>query len=142
MHHLAVMSREGGSIERIVSGYKTIESRWYVNRISPYNKISKGDQIYFKYVGGEVIAKASTNRVIQFNNLTLAKIGKILQKYGEKIDTINYDYNTWGRRKNYCILIFLINPCWISQPFKICKTGFGMASAWISINNILDIKQK
>jgi len=43
------------------------------------------------------------------------------------------------RDKKYCMLIFLKNPTEI-EPFEIDKTGFGMMSSWVSIDDINRIK--
>jgi len=42
MDHVAIMKRSWGLIPKILSGEKTIESRWYKKRIPPWNRISKG----------------------------------------------------------------------------------------------------
>ena len=37
-----IMKRSSDYLERIISGEKVVESRWYVSRISPWDKIKKG----------------------------------------------------------------------------------------------------
>lgn len=54
MEHLAIMKK--GYIEKILSGEKKIESRFSMNRATPYHKISIGDQVYMQEVGKEVTA--------------------------------------------------------------------------------------
>jgi len=44
------------------------------------------------------------------------------------------------KNKKYCILIFLKNPQEI-KSFEIDKTGFGVMSAWIAIDDIAKIKK-
>ena len=43
------------------------------------------------------------------------------------------------KNKKYCMLIFLKNPIEIT-PFEIDKTGFGIMSAWITVEDISRIK--
>ncbi|MBI1972386.1 ASCH domain-containing protein, partial [Candidatus Woesearchaeota archaeon] len=44
MDHLAILKKKW--LEKILSGEKTIESRWYKQKITPYQKIAKGDTAY------------------------------------------------------------------------------------------------
>jgi len=40
MDHVAILSKKYELLDKIISGEKTIESRWYVNRIAPWNKMT------------------------------------------------------------------------------------------------------
>jgi hypothetical protein len=70
------------------------------------------------------------------------KVSEILDEYG-KDDGIEKDkikkFFELFKNKKYCLLIFLRNPKKI-EPFEIDKTGFGMMSAWLSVENIDRIK--
>lgn len=144
MHHLAVMKKSWGLLPKILTGEKTIESRWYKNKYSPWNKINKGDTVYFKNSGELVTVKAEVSKVLQYSDLKPEKVREILQKYGVKdglgIDEID-KYFEMFKEKNYCLLVFLENPEKI-EPFRIDKSGFGAMSAWITIDNISKIKVK
>jgi ASC-1-like (ASCH) protein len=132
------MDKRKKFLEKIASGEKTIESRWYVNRISPWNKIKKGETVWFKNSGERVILKAKVEKVIQFANLTPGKTLEILKKYGKEIGFKENQYKDWvesSSKKRYCILVFLHNPKLV-KPFNINKAGFGMSSAWISTKDI------
>ena len=141
MNHVAILSKKYKLLDKIISGEKTIESRWYVNRISPWNKIKKGEIVYFKNSGEPIIAKASVKKVLQFD-LKHTKVKDILSEFGKRIGFNSKDMNKWIEmytNKNYCILMFLENSTKI-KPFKIDKKGFGISSAWLCINNINKIK--
>ena len=142
MEHVAIMKKSWKLIDRIVSGEKTIESRWYQHRRDPYHKIKSGDVVYFKDSGEPVTAKADVERVLEFSDLTPTQIDSILIKYGKGI-LVEYTKNLYKNYegKNYCILIFLKNPKYI-KPFSIDKTGYGSTSAWLCVNNISKIKLK
>ncbi len=133
---MAIMKKEWGFIEKILSGQKSIESRWYRNKYKPLDSIKKGETIYFKDSGHMVAAKAEVQNVIQFVNLNVVGVKKIISEYGKDIGlgSANFLHN-----KKYCILIFLKNPQRI-RPFKINKKGFGSMASWIVVNNIEDIK--
>ena len=142
MDHVAIMRKSWGLLPKVLSGEKTIESRWYKNKSAPWGKINVGDIIYFKNSGEPVTVKAKIKKVKTIENLTPKKVHEILEKYGKddgiKKEKLSFYYNLF-KDKKYCILIFLINPKKI-KPFEINKKGFGSMSAWITTQNINDIK--
>lgn len=142
MDHLAIMKKSWGLTPKILSGQKKIESRWYRSKYAPWGSINKGDNVYFKDSGELVSVKAKVEKVITFSDLTPEKVNHILNKYGED-DGIEKDkiqkFFELFKDKNYCLLIFLKNPSKI-KPFKVNKSGFGMMSAWLTVENIKKIK--
>jgi len=143
MQHLAIMRKSWGLLPKILSGKKRIESRWYKNEYSPWDKIKKGDVVYFKDSGELVSLKAEVDKVIQFSNLIPQRVKEILEKYGKEDGLGIKDIPKFFQKfkdKRYCILVFLKNPKKI-KPFKINKKGFGMMSAWITVDNINKIKK-
>ena len=138
------MKKSWGLLPKILTGEKKIESRWYDNRYSPWNKIKKGDIVYFKDSGEPVTIKTEVDKVIQYENLTPAKARQILKEYGQKdglgINDIPKFYKRF-KNKKYCILVFFRNPKQI-KPFDIDKTGFGLMSAWLCVDNVNRIKRK
>ena len=86
MEHLAIMRKSWGLTQKILSGEKKIESRWYLTKRDPWDKIKEGEVIYFKDSGEPVTIKAEVVRVLQFENLNEKKIREILEKYGEDIE--------------------------------------------------------
>lgn len=143
MHHLAIMKPSWGLIPKILSGQKSIESRWYMNKSAPWDKIRTGDTVYFKNSGQPVTLKAEVSQVLQFSALTPHKVMVLLQKYGQKDGILPADllkYYDLFKNERYCILAFLKNPKQI-KPFFINKSGFGAMSAWIMVANIDQIRR-
>lgn len=142
MDHVAIMKKSWGLTQKILSGQKKIESRWYKSKYSPWGKIEKGDVVYFKDSGEPVSIKAEVGKVILFSDLTPKKVKRILGKYGDddgiEKDKIK-DFFELFKNKKYCLLIFLKNAENI-EPFDISKAGFGMMSAWLTVENIDRIK--
>ncbi len=147
------MNKQKGLISKVLSGEKSIETRWYVHKIAPWDKITAGDVVYFKESGGLVTAKASVKKVLQFEleNLSLKKdkvlsIGELVKKYSQQISFSSSDEEVidWIKRKKkrYCILVFLENPKAISKPFAINKQGFGNSCAWMCVGDIERVKIK
>jgi len=134
------MNKKWKLIPKILSGQKTIESRWYMTKRSPWNKISANDTVYFKDAGEPVTAYAIVEKVLQFENYSEQELKTILKKYGKQISFSSPETAfDWCENKKYCILIFLKDPKSI-PPFEIDKTGFGNACAWITMKNISHIK--
>ena len=142
MDHVAIMKKSWGLTQKILSGQKKIESRWYKSKCSPWGKIGKGDIVYFKDSSESVSIKTEVEKVVSFSDLTPEKVRHILDEYGNddgiEKNKIKEFYELF-KNKKYCLLIFLKNPEKI-KPFEINKTGFGMMSAWLSVENIDRIK--
>jgi len=138
MNHIAILDKKRKLLPKIISREKTIESRWYQTRRTPWNNICKGDVIYFKNAGELINVKANVKEVLFFDNLNKELVLKILKKYGEAICMETLDYTIYYEKKNYCILMFLENVKEI-KPFSINKKGFGSACAWITIKDIKKI---
>ena len=143
MEHLAIMRKSWGLTDKILSGQKKIESRWYSIKYKPWNAIAKGEVIYFKDSGEPVRIKAEVSKVIQFTDLNPNRVREILDEYGED-DGIEQgkipEFFERFKGKKYCVLVFLKNPTEI-KPFKIDKAGFGTMSAWITVDDISKIKK-
>lgn len=143
MDHVAIMKKSWGLTEKILSGEKIIESRWYMARCTPWDRIKDGEAVYFKNSGEPVSIKTTVSEVLQFADLNPVKVREILEKYGKDdgLERTNLaDFFNLFKNKKYCLLIFLKNPTKI-KPFEINKTGFGMMSAWISVKNVSRIKK-
>ncbi len=143
MHHVAIMKKSWGLVPKILAGEKKIESRWYKTKRAPFGKIGKGDTVYFKNSSGPVTVKAEVKNIKEFDNLNPRQVKEILEKWGDD-DGISKgkipEFYELFKDKKYCMLIFLKNPHKI-KPFDIDKTGFGMMSAWITVDNVNKIKR-
>jgi hypothetical protein len=138
MDHIAIMTKKWKLIPKILTKTKTLESRWYVNKIAPWDKIKPKDTIYFKNSGEPVSAKATVKSVLQFSNLDRQMILEIYKSYAHAIGVEDQDvtkYVNGKLKKNYCILIGLTDPQEL-KPFNINKKGFGIACAWLCVDNI------
>ncbi len=125
MEHVAIMKKSLGLLPKILSGEKTIESRWYSKRRAPFGKISPGEKIYFKNSGEPVSAVAEVERVLEFEGLDSEKRLALAKKYFREIDSSSEQaLFEFTEGKTIAILIFLKNalPC---KPFEVDKQGFG-----------------
>jgi len=139
MDHLAILAKKRNLLSKILSGEKTIESRWYKFKKSPYHYISVGDDVYFKDSGNPVTVKANVNKVLFYDNLDKSLFNDILSKYGKQI-CISDSYWDFVKDKQYVTLIFLKDVTQI-KPFDVDKKGFGMMAAWITVDDIQKIRR-
>ena len=142
MDHVAVMKKSWGLLPKILSGEKTIGSRWYKNKSAPWGKIAAGGRVYFKNTGEKVSVGARVSGVRTFENMNPSNVREILEKYSSK-DGISRDkidvYYELFKDKKYCLLIYLENPKGYKQ-FEINKKGFGSMAAWMCVGNIDEIR--
>jgi len=139
MDHIAIMNKKWRLIPKILDGSKTIESRWYVNRIKPWDNVKSGDRIYFKDAGEPVTVRTKVSKVLQFEGLNKEKFEYIMDNYAKDIQILTWEYDEYYKSKKYCILVFLKDVESI-EPFNISKEGFGNACAWMCVDNIDRIK--
>ncbi len=140
MHHVAIMKKSWGMIPKILSGEKTIESRWYQTKRVPWDRVHVGDTIFFKNSGEPIIAQAIISKVRQFEVANLDHAREIIGRYGKEICLPNNDPTTWPATPKYCILVHLQNPQPIATPSHINKSGFGAPAAWLTLEDIEKIK--
>lgn len=143
MDHVAIMKKSWGFLPKILSGTKSIESRWYRNKALPWNKVQTGDRLYFKNSGELVTLSATVTAVLQFEDLTPVKVASILERYGRAMGIEEYELPLYYKHfhdKKYGILVFLEKAANV-LPFDIDKKGFGSMAAWITIRNVDLIKK-
>lgn len=137
MDHLAILDKKRKLLSKIISGEKTIESRWYKSKVTPWDRIKTGETVYFKDSGEPITVKATVSEVLQFY-LPETNIVELLEKYGEEIGFSSENRKElvkWCEQRKYCILIRLKNVEKI-PPFEINKKGFGLMAAWIAVEDI------
>ena len=138
------MNKSWKLIPKILSGEKTIESRWYTTRRAPWNTISAGDTIFFKDSGSPVTARAEVSKILRFGHYSKQELHNIITEYGGSpgicfVSTPKEIFD-WAKNKNYAILMFLQNPK-ATRPFAINKKGFGNACAWVTVKNISELRK-
>ncbi|MBI4140375.1 hypothetical protein HY485_00915 [Candidatus Woesearchaeota archaeon] len=142
MDHIAILNKSWNLLGKILSGEKTIESRWYKFRRAPWNKIFAGETVYFKNSGEQITVRAKVDKVLQFSDLSEQKVKEILDLYHLQIgipENKVSEFVAQFRNKKYCILVFLKSVQKI-VPFEISKKGFGVMSAWLCVDDIEEIK--
>ncbi|MDP3728901.1 MAG: hypothetical protein Q8R18_05640 [bacterium] len=142
MDHLAILDKKRKLLQKIISGEKSIESRWYKLKKTPYGIIKTRDTIYFKDSGEPVTVKASVEKVLFFSDMTREKYKDILEKYAEKICLQNRNVDDYLKQKYKYITLIFIKDVQEITPFEINKKGYGLMAAWITVEDIKKIKKK
>ncbi len=117
--HLAIFKGEAG--EWILSGKKTIESRFSRVKNPPFGVIGSGDLVYIKPSGKEIIGQFRVKKVIFFDGLSSKDLISLEKEYGEGLQM---DKNYWVDKGNckYGTLIFIGDSSrFITSPVKFPK---------------------
>ncbi|MBI2017733.1 ASCH domain-containing protein [Candidatus Daviesbacteria bacterium] len=127
--HLAIFKGEGA--EDILSGKKTIESRFSKAKIAPYGKISAGDLVYIKPSGGDIIGQFRVKKVIFFDGLEVEDIKEIQLNYARFI-VAGKEYWKGKEAAKYGTLIFIGESAqFLTSPIKIPKKDL---RGWVVLN--------
>jgi len=164
--HIAIMRPKWGLLPKILNGQKTVETRWYKTRRTPWGKIKPGDTIYFKDARKPVTVVANVAKVEQYENLTPEKTMETLNKVALQdlgIDVPQHtksSSNPSGQRKQdvttllppeiknyifgkrYAIIIWLKDARLVKRPFNIDKTGFGAMASWLVFEDAKEFKRR
>lgn len=117
--HLAIFKGDGA--EKILEGKKTIESRFSKAKVPPFGVISRGDLVYIKTSGKDIIGQFRVKKVIFYDGLEQLDVEEIKRKYGRSIAAGN---NYWAGKgsSRYGTLIFIGDSSrFITSPIKIPK---------------------
>lgn len=81
--HLAIFNEP--FLQLMYSNKKTIESRFSINNVVPYNRIMDGDIVLVKRSGGNIEALFIAKDILHFRNLNQLKIRELESDFGKKI---------------------------------------------------------
>ena len=128
MKHLAILRQP--FFDMVLNGEKTIESRWSMNKIAPYNKVNIGDEILLKLTGQPATAIAKVKDV-KYYDLTPEKVEDIRIKYGKQIGTDKFKDWESTLQKKYCTLIWLEDVT-IIKPLEVPRSN---GAGWIVLKD-------
>jgi hypothetical protein len=125
--HLAIFAEP--FLSMVLSGEKTIESRFSRNRCAPYGEIDDGDIILVKEVAGPICGLVLARRIWCYE-LGIEPIDRIRRRFGT---AIRADDNFWASRTDahYATLIELDTPASIA-PVNCDKRD---RRGWVSLRS-------
>ena len=110
------------TIEAILSGVKTIETRFSRYKIVPFGVVGVGDIVYMKPPGEEIVGQFRVKQVISFEGLDLNDLSLLKNLYEKEVG-VKEDY--WESKKDakFGTLIFIsASERFITSPIKIKKS--------------------
>ena len=114
----------------IISGEKTIESRWSMNKCAPYKKVAVGDELLIKQMGKPVTLTAKVSNVMFFE-LTPKLVDELRVKYGKQIGTDKKEDWESALNKKYATLVWLKDVKEVDEIIVKRSNGAG----WIVCEN-------
>ncbi|MGD9901635.1 MAG: ASCH domain-containing protein [Spirochaetales bacterium] len=117
--HIAILRQP--FFNMILDGSKTIESRFSMNKIAPYNKVNIGDEILLKETGKDVTASAIV-KMVKYYELTPEIVEDIRIEYGKEIGIDKFEDWQTTLTKKYCTLIWLKDVKRI-EPIKVPRSN-------------------
>ncbi|TRO61886.1 ASCH domain-containing protein [Candidatus Bathyarchaeota archaeon] len=116
MKHLVVLHKE--PLNDVLSGKKTIESRFTMVRCLPFGRVMGGDRLLLKQAAGPVKGVATAAKVLFFENLSPKKVRELFNKYpGIRAGPCFIKMKESSR---YATLIFLEDVKRL-EPYKVDK---------------------
>lgn len=126
--HIAILSHKS-VLDKILSGEKTIESRFSRVKSVPFGQIAAGDLVYFKLSGGPVLGRATIGRVEEFDNLTPRQIDELAKHYRTEL-ALSEDFLARKMESKYASLLFL-EGVEATTPWNYKQDG---RSGWIVLS--------
>lgn len=116
--HLAILREP--YLSRILTGAKTIESRFLRVRTAPYGCVAAGDILWLKRAGGPVVASAYAARVATFDDLTPARVAALIEQYAAEL-CLDDDRRHHAFHSRYAVFIWLTNVTPMTGLFPLSK---------------------
>ena len=127
--HIAIV--DAATATRLASGRKRIESRLARQRRLPYGRVSRGDRIYFKVSGKNIIGLSGVRRVLHLDDLTPPDVDALRLRYDPAI-LASPGYWASHRHCRYGVLIWLTRFRRRTPPFHVPRQ-FG--NGWLLLSS-------
>ena len=127
--HIAILSHKS-VLDKILSGEKTIESRFSRVKSVPFGQTAAGDIVYFKLSGGPVLGQARIGKVEEYDNLTPRQIEDLAKRYRQEL-ALSEDFLARKMESKFASLLFL-EGVEASEPWTYKQGG---RSGWIVLSS-------
>ena len=116
----------------ILSGKKTVESRFSKVKNPPFGVIGSGDLVYIKPSGKDIIGEFRVKKVIFFDGLSPEDVARIKKEYGKDL-AAGKTYWEGKTNSKYATLIFIGDSSrFITSPVKFPKKDL---RGWAVLNS-------
>lgn len=131
--HLAILQQP--YIDLILSGQKTIESRFSLNKILPYGAVKSGDIILMKESGGKVLGEFCVAEVDFYNNLIPETAIQLMQSFKARL-CLDDEFIQRKQNSRFATLMHIANSVRYTEPYDYPKRDM---RGWIILKD--DITQ-
>ena len=107
-------------LTRVLSGEKTVESRFLHIRAAPFGCVVPGDLLLLKRVGGPIVAEASAGAVREFADLSPARVLALIDAFREQL-RLDADFVARAQTARYAVLIWLAELRALDMPRPYAK---------------------
>lgn len=123
--HLAITDR--AVVEAILSGRKSVETRFSKHKIVPFGVVGVGDLVYLKPPGEEIAGQFRVKKVYSFDGLTTDDVEKVFRDFKNEISTGDEDFDVsylnQKRDSLFGTVIFIgDSERFITSPIKVTKS--------------------
>ncbi|HNP22619.1 MAG: ASCH domain-containing protein [Chitinophagaceae bacterium] len=117
--HLAIFTEPFLSL--LLSGKKTIESRFSLKKLPPFDKVKFGDIVFIKKSGGDVVGYFVAGKIEYYQSLNKAKFENLRKTYSKEIGS--YVVANFWESKCKAKYVSLLKVSLISEitPIRIQK---------------------
>ncbi len=126
--HLAILREP--YLSRVLSGEKTIESRFLRIRAAPYGRVAVADQLLLKRAGGPIVASARVERVAEFADLTPHAMTDLIARYADGL-CLDDGFSAQVRDCRYAVLLWLGEIALLTDPPPLAKRD---RRAWVVLD--------
>jgi ASCH domain len=114
--HIVIMREP--YLTRVLSGEKTVESRFLRVRAAPFDRVAPGDRLLLKRVGGPIVATATAGVVRQFADLNRERALALLAQFRDQL-RLEDDFLPRVQLTRYAVLIWLadVQPLATPRPY-------------------------
>jgi hypothetical protein len=125
--HLAILNQP--YLDRILEGKKTIESRFTLNRVAPYNIVQPGDVLFLKESAGNIKGIITVKDVSYFGNLLPGQAESLIL-LNQAALTVDDSFIKRKGNSRYATLIH-VGDIMTIEPLAVAKRD---RRAWVVLN--------
>jgi hypothetical protein len=114
-------------LSRVLSGEKTIESRFLRIRTAPYGRVAAADRLLLKRAGGPIVASARVARVAEFDGLTPQCVADLIARYAAGL-CLDDGFGSQVQYCRYAVLLWLSDIAILTEPPPLTKRD---RRAWV-----------
>lgn len=132
MNYLVIIA--AASLEKILRGEKTIESRFSINR-SPARNCEAGDRLYLKAKGGDILAVCEVEYVEQFEFALPYELLALEPRFWQRVHGEHRNMRYWldavKRGVRFAVFVHIVNVQALTVPASALPKNLPYASAWM-----------